>query len=184
MQLILKFHEINLQDKKLTSEYFSLNKIVKTSHATKSLKEMVASGMFEYAHGIMKFKGDRYFLLESSCSYLIEEELTRLTSSEDLIFQSAFKFGNSLITRTHQDTKFITDYMSALGWGDVYVTIKDSKYRVISSHYPWTEYSKNSKFIIFRGLLSGMLSAITGKDIKLNEVESSLLAGSLDVIVS
>ncbi len=179
-----KLKETSLTDRKLTPEYLALNKIVKTSYATKSLKEMVSSGMFEYAHGIMKFKENRYFLLESSCAYILEQELSKLEGGEDLIFQSAFDFGKSLVTRTHQNLSFITDYMSALGWGDVYVSLKDKAYRVISSHYPWSDYSKGSRFIIFRGLASGLLSGIVGKEIRLAKTESSLSSGSLDIIVS
>jgi predicted hydrocarbon binding protein len=180
----VKFTESNLIDRKLTPDYLSLNKISKVSYATKSLKDMVSSGIFEYGHGIMKFKDNRYFLLEASCIYLIEKQLAALDGGEDMIFNAAFDFGSSLIKKGKQNMSFITDYMSALGWGDVYVSIKDGKYRAISSFYPWTEYVKDSKFIIFRGLVSGMISEITGKTVKLNNVQSSLASGHLDLIIS
>lgn len=179
-----KFSELNLTDNKLTSEYLALNKISKVSYATKSLKDMVSSGIFEYGHGIMKFKDNRYFLLESGCIYLIEKQLTALEGGEDLIFDSAFEFGSSLIKKGRQNMAFITDYMSALGWGDVYVSVKNQEYRVVSSFYPWTSYAKDSKFITFRGLVSGMISEIVGKQIKLANVQSSLVSGHLDLIVS
>ncbi len=183
MGLKPKFVETDLQERKITKEYLSFNKIRTASYATKSMKDMVASGMFEHAHGIMNFRKERYFLLESSCIYLLEKELCKLKGGDGLMYKLAFDFGKSLVTGP-QTPAFITDYMSALGWGDVYASVKDGHYRVVSLHYPWTEYAADSNFIIFRGLVSGMLSKITGKQVDLKEVQSSLTSGSLDIIAS
>jgi len=127
------------------------------------------------------YRGDRYFGCEASVIYLLEDELRKI-GAEDILFDVSFNYGKKVAMEVHDDYRtYITDYMSALGWGDVYML---GKTRSGCDYFPYTNYSKNSDFVLFKSLISGLLSGLLDKDIKLKHVDQNTLSGHLQVILS
>lgn len=170
------FIEIDLTDLLFTEEYKKFNSIRKTEFAQNSLKKLLDTNIFNYSKGVLTYKGLRYFHCESHCLYLIEEEVAKLSNGENNLFDICFEFGKKLQKEYGgEDYKeFINDYFPALGWGDVFVLGSKNTLSIKSIYYPWTIYSKNSKYIIFRGILSGFISACTGNNIRLNKWKQEL----------
>ena len=54
------FEERNLEGLELDKKYLEINKIRPTKYAKNSLKNLIDSGFFEYKHGIISFKGERF----------------------------------------------------------------------------------------------------------------------------
>ena len=180
------FTESNLPSMKFSTKYREMNTIRKTIYAKNSFKSLLDSGFFNYAEGMMVFKGERYFLCESNLSYLLEEELKRVKDGLDLLFNASFDYGKRITEKLKDASyvKFIMDYLSALGWGGISVSEKDGRFRVTSLYFPWTEYSTNSDFVLFRGLVSGMLSGFLGRYIRLDNVRKDTMKGYLTVTAS
>lgn len=161
--------------------HFELNEIRKCRYARYSLKELIDSGFFTYSNGELMYRGDRYFGCEASVIYLLEDELRKI-GAEDILFDVSFNYGKKVAMEVHDDYRtYITDYMSALGWGDVYML---GKTRSGCDYFPYTNYSKNSDFVLFKSLISGLLSGLLDKDIKLKHVDQNTLSGHLQVILS
>ena len=108
------------------------------------------------------------------------------------MFDVSFDYGKSLAEESKQELNnhtalgsaesFITNYMSALGWGDILVMKKSRKYTVVSNYFPWTKWAKNIKFIMFRGIISGLLSGFLNKKITLKKFQTDFSGGFLTVI--
>ncbi len=160
------FAEKDMSNLGLSGEYAHINEIRPTSYAKESLKNLLDSGFFKSKEGVIIRNSERYFLCESSLFYLSERELEKVGLS-DLTFQVSFDFGKR-IAKNESSTNyanFITDYLSALGWGDVILLRDDSSYKVLSAYFPWCRFSESSNYLIYRGLLSGMVSGFTKKDV-------------------
>jgi hypothetical protein len=123
-------------------------------------------GFFKSKEGIIIRNSERYFLCESSLPYILEKELCG-TDLSDIAFQASFDFGKSIARKENSGNyaKFITDYLSALGWGDVVLLKDGNSYKVISTYFPWCRFTDSSEFTLYRGFLSGLLSGFIKKDI-------------------
>ncbi|MCK4729920.1 MAG: hypothetical protein KAT28_01235 [Candidatus Aenigmarchaeota archaeon] len=185
--------ETNLEKLKIDSEYIEINKIKPTQFARYSLKDLIDSGFFKYVQGDICFKGERHFLCEASFMYILEKELKKIKGAGKILFDVSFDYGKSLAEKGEQETNnrdyssgtaegFITNYMSALGWGDILVMKKSGKYTVISNYFPWTKWAKDIKFIMFRGIISGLLSGFLNKKIILKKFQTDFSGGFLTVI--
>lgn len=65
------------------------------------------------------------------------------------------------------------DFFPALGFGDIASLSPDGS-KIAAIYYPWTVLSKQSKYIIFRGLLSGILSDDPKKIIEFRNFECDI----------
>lgn len=164
------------------SEYQVRNQIKKTTHITKSLKTLVGSNIFDYKHGVLKYKDDRYFITEASLPDLLEIYLSKLGAGR-LLFDVAFEFG-SRICQYNKDTNFFSDYLSALGWGEVIFNISQKTVKILSNHLPWTMYSDKTKKLVFCGLLSGLVSEYLNKRTELKLTNISKLGNSYSAVFS
>jgi len=180
------YTENQLSDTKLTQEYLTINKVSKTSYAQQSLKDLIGSGFFKYSKGIVQRTDERHFLCESSMVYILEEEVRKVKGGHKIVFDIAFDFGKSLAEKENLDgdLSYITDYMSALGWGDVLVLKKGKRCEVLVKYFPWTEYLEKSKFVLFRGILSGLVSGALGREIRFSNTEITLTDDGLNVFMS
>jgi len=189
------FKETNLEKLEIDPNYKEINKIRESQFSKQSFKDLIDSGFFSYSQGIVQYKNERHFLCEASLMYILEKELKKLKGAEKILFEVSFNYGKNLIKRGQEETKecvmspritenFVTDYMSALGWGDILVLKKSGKYSVVSNYFPWTKWAKDIKFIMFRGIISGLLSEISNKKIILKKFQTDFSKGYISLFVS
>jgi hypothetical protein len=172
----------NIPEIKYDEEFMEYNQVQPTTHSKNSLKSLIDGKFFEYRDCMVLFKGVRHFEMDPYFIYLMEEETSVLESGRELLFQAAFNTGKSIIkTANDYSLKFITDYLSALGWGDVLVEESRGVFTFSSTYYPWTRYSKKSEYTIIRGLVSGMLSEQRQKEIRLAPTKINLEQGWLQI---
>ncbi|MDH7516923.1 MAG: hypothetical protein QHH19_01040 [Candidatus Thermoplasmatota archaeon] len=158
--------ETNLFEQELNNEYKALNEIRETKYSQNSLKHLIDLGFFEFKQGILSYKNMRFFPCESNIIYLIEEEIGKLKDGEQHLFDACFEYGKILQEKYGDNDfqKFLIDFFPALGFGDVFV-LDLQKPSIAAVYYPWTIFSNQSKFIIFRGVMSGIVSGALGKKI-------------------
>ena len=125
---------------------------------------MINAKFFQYKGGVLSYKKIRFFACDAHLLYILENEITKLENGEQILFDICFEYGKFVreVYSGNNYKKFITDYYPALGFGDI--TIFDSNnIKVGSIFYPWTVFSEKSRYIIFRGIISGFISDYTGK---------------------
>ncbi|MBI4894774.1 MAG: hypothetical protein HY833_03495 [Candidatus Aenigmarchaeota archaeon] len=162
----------------VTPEYVELNQIREPQFSRSSFKNMVDSGHIEYKNGVVKFADERHMLCEASIFYLVETALSK-ENGDRIVFQSAFDYGMRLAQKLDNGKvePLISDYLSALGWGDSIVLNKDGKYRIISNYFPWTPLAGSVTFSMFRGMVSGILSGKAGRQVLLDKISMGTSQG-------
>ncbi len=181
------FEETNLKKLDIDQNYKNINEIREPEFAKHSLKDLIDSKFFKYSQGILNYKNERYFLGDASLFYILEKEIKKLKGGEKILFDISFDYGRNLAEKEEktQDQKiagkFVTDYMSALGWGDILVLNKPGKYSVISNHFPWTRWVRDTNFMMFRGIVSGLLSGFLNRKITLKKFQTDLSKGCFSV---
>lgn len=157
-------NEMNIH--KSESMYKALNEI-RPTRSTNSLKRLLDAGFFKFSHGVFSYKDMRFFLCDSHILYFLEQEISKLKNGEEVLFDVCFEYGKFLqqIYGGKDFQKFIPDFFPALGFGDI-IILDPHKPRLASMYYPWSVYSKDSKYIIFRGIMSGFISSSLEKEIK------------------
>lgn len=159
-----------------------MNRIKPTHYVSNSMQSMVDSGVFKFRNGGIRFGGDRYFSVEVSLYYILEKELSKLKGGDGLLFDVCFNFGKKVALAAGMKTnQSVMDYLAALGFGDIMTDVEKGKRRLIVSYFPWTEFSRNSKFTMFRGMASGLLSGASSKKIILNKIKTSETDSSLSL---
>ncbi|MEM4257622.1 MAG: hypothetical protein QXL17_00510 [Candidatus Thermoplasmatota archaeon] len=154
------FIEEQLDEMKYENNYLTLNEVRETIYARNSMKDLIDINFFEYSKGIVSYKQNRFFSCDSHILYVLENEIQRLPEGERILFDSCFEYGRILqkIYGYPDYAKFIIDFFPAIGFGDVMVN--DSQgFKITSVYYPWTTFSEKAKYTIFRGILSGFISA-------------------------
>ena len=151
------FCEKNLPEQKFEEIYESLNKIRPAEYSNTSLQDLLRIGFFEYKQGMITYNNNRFFPVESHILYFLEKEISKLKNGEEILFNTCFEYGKKLreIYGYEDYKKFIPDFFPALGFGDI--TFLDSN-TIAAIYYPWTIFSEESKYIIFRGIVSGFVS--------------------------
>ncbi len=147
-----------------TFMYEKFNKPVKIQRY--SLMDLINTNVIKYEKGMIRFGDERFFECDISLIYLLEND----NLLKKIIFDVCFEWGKNFVekNKVKDVDKFISNILTAFGWGDVSV-LKEKK-KVILNFYPWCELAKNSHFDFIRGLISGMLS-FGGRDIKFKKFE-------------
>lgn len=161
------FYERDLPDIKFDEFYKSLNEIRESTYAQNSLKDLIDIGFFRYRRGILSYNNMRFFGCESHMLYILEEEISKFKDGEKVLFDACVEYGKKLReTYGGKDyQKFIMDFFPALGFGEVFILEPDT-FDITAVYYPWTVYSEKSKYIIFRGMMSGIVSSSIDKNIE------------------
>lgn len=161
------FCENNLTALKSDSTYKTLNEIRQTTYVKNSLKDLLDAGFFTYKRGIISYKDNRFFHCESHILYLLEQEIVKLENGEQILFDACIEYGKFIAESYGKKDyqKFIPDFFSALGFGDILV-INSDKLSIAFIYYPWTIYSQQSKYIILRGIMSGIVSSLSSREIR------------------
>ncbi len=174
------FQESGLKGLGVDTKYRKMNEISPVAHARNSLKKMIDTRFFEFHEGILTYSGHRYFIVEASLNYLLERELSGLGRGKQELFDLAFKYGKDLAAeqKGSDPCRFVTEFMSALGWGDVHAKQEGGKFLVRCMHFPWTKWSASSGFVLFRGMVSGMLSGLGRRKVVLRKFSQGSMAGA------
>lgn len=161
------FREQQMSERTFDDVYKTMNEIRQTTYSQNSMKTLLDTGFFEYDEGSFFYKNIRFFGCESHILYLLEREIAKLENGEQVLFDACFEYGKTL-RETYGETdyqKFISDFFPALGFGDIAVLDAD-KLSIATIYYPWTVFSETSKYIIFRGIMSGFVSSSLEKKIE------------------
>ena len=174
-----------LETLELTPEYEEFNRVRQTRWATNSLRSLIDSGFFEYRHGQVTYRGERFFLCEASFMYILERELKKIKNGLKVLWDASFSFGKKLarISGKQDPCKFIMDFFPALGFGDVLALTKRGKYEVYVNYFPWLKWWEEVDFTMFRGMLSGVISGFTGKKVELKKVEKDISGGYFSLYI-
>ncbi len=150
-----------------------------------SFKALLDSHFFNYEKGIVIKENERHFLIESYAMYFLERELKKIDKSNKILFDLSFEFGKSLsrIKEKNYET-FISTYLSALGYGDISVSLKKDKFHVSVDYFPWSPSVGEINFAYFRGVISGLLSGFNGRNIFLKKINYDVLQGFLRLDIS
>jgi predicted hydrocarbon binding protein len=169
------FTEQDLKEYKFDLSYKKINEIRPTNYSKNSLKNLIDAGFFKYKEGILSYKNIRFFSCESHLLYLLEREISTLPEGDDFLFDICFEYGKIVreIYGKNDFNKFISDYYPALGFGDIFISSKKN-YEIIVNYYPWSVFSEESKYIIFRGVMSGIISSSLGKTIKFKNFDITI----------
>jgi len=169
------FQEVNLPEYKFDTMYKSLNKIQPTKYTTMSMKKLLDAKFFKYEEGNFFYKKNRFFGSESHILYILENEIVKLENGEKLLFDICYEFGR-ILQKNSESTdyeKFIMDFFSGVGFGES-IFVEHDPPKIVTIFYPWSVYSEQSKYIIFRGILSGFVSEAMGKDIHFNNYKITI----------
>lgn len=169
----------------LLSKYIGINKIRKTQFTKTSLKDLINGKIFKYSSGVTTYKNERYFIWESHIIYFLEMEMKKMVDGEKVLFNCAFDYGKKLAEDRKEENyvKFIADYISALGYGDIFIKKSEESFTIFSNYFPWTIFSDKISYAFYRGMLSGLFSGFTGKTIKLENFEYALSEDAFNVKV-
>ena len=169
------FSELELQKNKIEKTYKNLNEIRNANYSTNSLKDLINANFFQYNKGVLSYKNMRFFTCDSHLLYILENEILKLDNGEKILFNACFDYGKFLRnTYGNKDyKKFLTNYFAALGFGDI-IVLDSNNLKITSIFYPWTIFSEKSKFIIFRGIMSGFVSDCLDKRIEFKNFEINI----------
>jgi hypothetical protein len=179
----IKFFEVdNIDIMGEEKNHLEINRIKKTQFSVNSMKQLIDGGLFRFKDRKIVFRGTRYFSAEISLYYILEMELEKLNNGKKVLFDVSFDFGKKIGAECDSEIdKFIMDYLSALGFGDILLRTENGKKRLISNYFPWTSLSEQSNFTIFSGITSGLLSGSTDKDIILSKVKAKRIGSDFSV---
>ncbi len=160
------FREKELYIQKFDDVFKTMNEI-RPTHSSNSLRLLLDTGYFNFSHGVFSHKNMRFFFCDSHLLYFLEQEISKLENGEQILFNACFEYGKFLReTYGERDfQKFIPDFFPALGFGDI-IILDPHKPCLASVYYPWSIFSKNSRYIIFRGIMSGFVSSSIDKRVE------------------
>lgn len=169
----------DFNSKPLSRKYETVNEPRELEHTKRSLEELTEEGMLEYRENLLYHKDRRQVPMEISMPYFIDREAEEKEGAPLILFDVSYKIGKDL--GEGEDLSYTTKYLGALGWGDINPVEDGEKIEI--NHFPWTIYSKNTDFNIFRGLISGMVSAIKDEEVRYNNYETNLSPNSFNLIL-
>jgi hypothetical protein len=159
------FIETNLTGLDPEKEYRDLNAVSSNKFSKKSFSDYLNTKIFSYESGKITKANLRFFLFESSGFYLLEKTAIN-EGYKKILFDSSFNSGVELLKSFNSNNiSLVSDLLSALGWGDVYVVEKSNKINLVIEHVPWTKFYLDIDFIILNGFVSGMLSEVLKRKI-------------------
>ena len=163
------FNENDLDNLKQDVQmYNKFNEEVKIRY-TKSFDSYLNAKIFSYEKGIIKYKNtqERFFLMEVSGLYLLESVL-KSKKLDKSVFDIAYDTGKNMLDDLNYNIESMLELMTALGWGEV-ILLPGKDINIVINHFPWTGWYKSIDYLVIRGLLSGILSKIYKKDVRLDK---------------
>lgn len=162
-------------------DYKIFNQIRDTEYAESSMKDYEEIGFFEHRNGLFVHGNMRYIWTESSLIEILENELEDFG---ELLFGCAFQAGQNIPQDEAKKSmrEFIIEYLSATGWGDTRVKKDDEGYQIESSMFPWTKFTSNTGYPIFRGMVSGIITKFKQREIKLKTIRKHDEGGTYTIV--
>ncbi len=179
------FREKNLDNlQQDVQQYNEFNKEVAVKY-TKSFRDYLNAGIFSYENGIIKFKAtnERFFLMEVSGMYLLELGLKE-NAFDGEVFDVASAVGEEIFSKMEKNAQSVLELTTALGWGEVMLLPSENgKLKIVINHFPWTGWYKDIDFMIVRGLLSGIFSAVYSRKLALGKPVVDMSNGYLTLLL-
>lgn len=176
----------DLEPTRLDETYLKMNEIRVPSYAKNSLKNLIDSKFVKFRHGQITYKRERFFPVEASFVYILEKELSRIKGGLDILWQVSYDFGKKLaeILERPNPLKFIPDFFSALGYGDIFVTTSREKYEIFVQYFPWLPHWREIDFVMLRGIFSGIISNFVEKPIRLEKISKDISRGYFSLLLT
>ncbi|MEW6036387.1 MAG: hypothetical protein AB1529_07280 [Candidatus Micrarchaeota archaeon] len=159
--------------------YAFLNKLRKLDYAKNSLLDLLTARIVTYEGGFFRLGNERLVFNECSFIYVLESVLARLEGGEELFFKVTFDYFKRFGRKMKISRKGITDLLPALGWGGILVGSDNSS--VLCESHPWAGAGVRSRFVMFRGMLSGLVSSYSGRDVFYRRANTSISQGVMDM---
>jgi hypothetical protein len=160
------FTETNLSNLNLDKEYFNINLPKQIQNSSKSFQFFLDAKVFNYSKGIVMHGAERFFIIESSIIYLLENVLAENQIAHNILSRTAFDFGNKLL-ENNKSASYLVDLLAALGFGDAFILKKKESFRINIDYFPWTGLANNTKHVFMQNFLSGALTTISGSKVAL-----------------
>ena len=150
--------------------YKKYNSIKQVTYTKNSWSDLLKNKVIKISDVGFELHDNIIFTFEISFVHQLEIELNELDGGSDLLFDICFDWGKKFCE--NQSINFISEMLAVFGYGDVLIKNSGEGYKVYLMHFPWSpNEEKNEKYSIVRGLVSGMLSGVSKKDIKLGAVK-------------
>lgn len=151
---------VDIQDYKINDEKYHLLNEIRNVGNLYSIKDLQRMGFASYTPGSFLLGDRRILPFEITFLHLIEGVIDK-----EIVFDKAKAVGIDIGVSLHlDDASKACNIVSALGYGGIsYFRIGDEA-RVKITNYPYSCCIKNLSFPYICGLLSGVLSASTGKE--------------------
>ena len=148
---------------------------------TTSFQTLLDTRTFEYNEGKVIYQNNRFFLLEATALYMLEETFSG--DMRKILADTAYEIGDTVISQLSKGTiTDISEILTALGWGKVTI-LSTNPFKVVLEHFPWTRLSSKSDFVIISNMLSGCLSRIAGKSCRFNKCLKDTSNGYLNILL-
>ena len=166
----------------LDKQYLEANRTRPAKWACHSLRSLIDSGFFRYSRGQVTFKDQRFFLCEASLMYVLEKELAKVRGGRKALLDVAIGFGKQIAraSGSRDPAAFIADLFPALGFGDILVEKKP--WKILVNCFPWTKWADSIDFVMFRGMLSGVVSELSGEEIVFDKVRKYMSADGFSLV--
>lgn len=167
-------HDLSKQifEGKSFEKYKKYNSIQKVTYAENSWSDLLKNKIIKVADVGFEIRDNIVFTFEPSFMHQLEIMLSELKGGSDLLFDICFEWGKKFSKK--QNNNFIAEMLAIFGYGDVIIRSQSSGYKVHMIQHPWTpNEEENQEYAMLRGIISGMLSEVNQKEIKLSKVEKS-----------
>jgi hypothetical protein len=183
----LKFHsERSLSGLEVSADrYNSINMARTTRYSSNSFRKLIDGGFIKYSEGTMSINGERFLIIESSLMYILENELKTIDKDDGVLWDASMEWGRSFSARFGKQSpcKFINDLFPGLGFGDFFAVTENGKYKVSVGFFPWTKWAGDCEFVMFRGMISGIISGLAGKKIELKKIRKTVSSSGFSMVL-
>ncbi len=171
--------ETDLSGYALETYYPEFNKIADVKHHM-SLKGLLDSRFFDYAHGILSHEGERFFIIESSALYVLEKELLKKPWGKKVLEEVGRQGGQAYaFSNVNYAASDIEKFLTAFGFGDPFVTVEEGRTAATIVRFPWTKDADEVQFVLVKSLLEGFLSKALNRKIEFSAARKDYSRGFL-----
>jgi len=179
------YHERRVTHLALDERYRDFNRPRKLEYAETSAQDMINLGVFRYEGGVLSLGDERHFVCGASLVYMLEEEFASDREVGRVLRETAYEQGRRIGTAAGRRDyrRFVPEYLASCGWGDTLVS-ESARLKLRVNFFPWTKWTDDATFTIFKGLVEGMLSELRQKRTKFRAVYGDTKAGWLTLQTS
>lgn len=168
----------------LDSRYKLFNTPIQKPFSIYSLNKFLEGGIFLYKKGSLKFSitDIRFAPVEISLVYLFEKSI-----DVDIIYNAAktsfTEIGNK-IKNIKNSYVFLSEILTALGYGVVNLSVSSTEYNFNFDGFPWSNDADSSKMPFLKGVIEGFLIGQGCENFKVENIKSELTNNKFIVSVS